>query len=272
MILAGRRKAMILGVGAIALIVAGWWFAKWAFDRQREHRFNANVAKIITLMAIPNTADPATKFDLVRGFIHEHSRHKSDAEFRRISGNKNLMAEGLIAHATGQVSEPVHMECSRRSNLMAAVMRELGYQTRIVYVFDTDAKEKGKLRSHTFLDVLNPSTGQWESHDPDYDFFWRSISSGERVSVFEMPEDLSKIEPCHMTLCGWDLVSDEGREAVVIRDLIDIVSTVDKATNRRRSHFTSRADLKRVFVFTDRKGTFCEIMQKLCTKTAGARP
>jgi hypothetical protein len=56
---------------------------------------------------------------------------------------------------------------------MAAVLRKLGFKTRIVYLFDTDGKNGDKLRSHTFVNVLNPAMEEWESHDPDYNFYWQ---------------------------------------------------------------------------------------------------
>jgi hypothetical protein len=76
-----------------------------------------------------------------------------------------------------------------RSNLMSAVLEKLGYETRIIALFDTD--DEG-LRSHTFLEVRNPETGRWETQDPDFDLYWISKSSGLRVSLAEAAEDLSK--------------------------------------------------------------------------------
>jgi hypothetical protein len=108
-------------------------------------------------------------------------------------GRNELITEALISHATDQNSEPLQAECSIRSNLMAAVLRKLGFKTRIVYLFDTDGKDGDKLRSHTFVDVLNPATEEWESHDPDYNLYWRcrlldraltkSQTSGSAVSL-----------------------------------------------------------------------------------------
>lgn len=265
-----RPRALVIIVATAILGLAVWLVVDRLLDQRKKQRYDANLGKIISLIERPAEAEPAAVFDMVRRFIHGHSRHAVDAEFRRVHGDRNLIATGIIAHATGQSSEPVHLECSTRSNLMSAVLRKLGYQTRIVYVFDTDGDDGEKLRSHTFVDVLNPSTGKWESHDPDYDFFWRAVAAGDRVSVPETAEELSKIEPCDENRCGWDLVSDEGQAAATIHSLIDIVSTVDKSADRRITRFTSRANPNKVFTFYDRRGTFCEIMAKLCTNIVGA--
>ena len=258
------RKRSILVAGAAILLPLGWWIGSWVIEQNRSQQYDSALQRIINLMAIPDVASDETKLDTVRHFIHSHSRHKTDATFWKLHGNRNLIAEGVIDHASGRTEEPIHLECSSRSSLMANVLRKLGFKTRTVYVFDTDPKSEGKLRSHTFLDAFNPSTGKWESQDPDYDFFWRSVNAGDRISVFDAPENLSEIEPCDQSSCGWNLVSDEGRAIQPVHKLIDVVSAVDKTTNQRVSRFTSRADLSAEFSFYDRKGTFCEIFAKLC--------
>lgn len=243
-------RGLLFVVAAIAMIAASWWLSQWRYEQKRQQRFDANLAKIISLISIPVGSEPAASFDLVRRFIHGPSRDVMDEEFDKLRRNRNLSAEGMIAHAAGKRSEPVHLECSRRAALMSSVLRSLGYKTRVIYVFDTDANSSGELKSHTFIDIFNPSTRNWESQDPHYNIFWKSVASGDRVSVFEAPEDLSKIEPCDGKRCGWDLVSDEGKASAKIRGLIDIVSAVDKSANQRISRFTSRADRSRVFTFT----------------------
>ena len=226
------RKGFILVIASALILAIGWWLGSWIVEQKRSQRNDAALRQLISLMAIPEEAGPATKFDIARRFIHRHSRHKSDAAFEKMLGRGDLFAEGMLAHALGRSSEPVHVECSTRSSLMANVLRRLGYKARIAYVFDTDPKKKdGNVPSHTFLDVYNPDTGKWESHDPDYDVFWRSVHDGARISIFEAPENLAEIEPCNQTRCDWDLVSDEGREIRKIHELIDIVSIVDKSTN-----------------------------------------
>jgi hypothetical protein len=90
------------------------------------------------------------------------------------------------------------------------------------------------------------------------------VTSLDHVSVADMPEDLSGIEPCGPGHCGWNFLSDEGYLVSNIRELVDIVSTTDKASGQRISRFTSRATPDRIFTFLDRRGTFCEIMAGLC--------
>jgi hypothetical protein len=76
------------------------------------------------------------------------------------------------------------VRCARQFNVSG--FRKLGYETRIIALFDTDGEG---LRSHTFLDVKNPGTGKWETQDPEFDLYWMSKSSGVRVSLADAAEN-----------------------------------------------------------------------------------
>ena len=120
------------------------------------------------------------------------------------------------------------------------------------------------MSAHTFADVFNPSTGKWESEDPTYDIHWREVSSTNRISVFDSPEDIDAIEPCGPTKCGWDIVSDQGNGVEDLRDLVDVVSVANDAENIEFTKFTSRAKLNKVLSFHGRTGRFCEVMRGRC--------
>ena len=118
------------------------------------------------------------------------------------------------------------MECSTRSNLMARLLEALGYKTRIVAIFNS----RTNLKSHSFLEVMNPETKRWETQDPDYDIYWRSKESKDRLSLADSAEAVQDIEPCGRDSCGWEHVSREGIRADKLRGYLDIVSITDKRT------------------------------------------
>jgi hypothetical protein len=153
-------KAIGIVAAAGLLRLAEYFAVSWTLERQLYQRFDANLEQIVGLLAIPDQANPATQFDAARRFVNSHSRHAVDAEFRKVQGDRNLIAEGVIAHAAGRRSSPINLECSTRSNLLASVLRRLGFQTRIVAIFDTGDDD---LRSHSFVDVLNQDR---EAGDP----------------------------------------------------------------------------------------------------------
>jgi hypothetical protein len=258
-----RKVGAIIAVIGI-VVLAGWLSFDAVLDQREEQRFDNMLDNVIGLLRMPEQVKPEERFDAVRQFIHRNSRHGDDAEFRKLLGKKYLMAEGMIAYATGHRSEPIHLLCGARSNLMSAVLEKLGYETRIIALFDTDDEA---LRSHTFLEVRNPETGRWETQDPDFDLYWISKSSGLRVSLAEAAEDLSKLEPCHRPgACGWEVDDAEGKSAAAIRNLLDIICVTNELNGKRFCRFTTRAKPDRMFSRDGDSGRFCDLMPTRCAQ------
>jgi hypothetical protein len=264
--LPNARSGKVLAVLAavvILVVMVSVWASYLLVQHHNRKRFDATLAIIQGLLALPDQSPPDAQFDRVRQFIHRNSRHGSGVEFRSMLGNKNLVAEQMIAYATGRRdSEPVELLCGARSNMMSATLEKLGYQTRIVNLFDTD---NDGLRSHTFLEVKNPETGIWETQDPDYDLYWIDKNSGARVSLAESAEKLSNLEPCHQaSACGWNLRDDEGKSASKLRDYLDIVCVENKEEGKRFCLFTTRAKIDRIFNRNGQRGLFCDLMPSRC--------
>jgi hypothetical protein len=253
------RSGKALGVVAAIVILVVFVSASYLLVQHREaKRFDADLETIQSLLALPDQSPPEAQFDRVRQFIHRNSRHGGGVEFRSMLGDKNLVAGRMIAYATGRRdSEPVELLCGARSNMMSAILNKLGFETRIIALFDTD--DDG-LRSHTFLEVKNPETGRWETQDPDFDLYWVSKNSGSRISLADAAENLSDLEPCHKPgACGWELDSDEGKSAARLRDYLDIIS-IDKKLCRA----TTRAKLDRVFTRNGKHGRFADLVPNRC--------
>jgi hypothetical protein len=259
-----RVLAGVAGIAGIAVIGSVIWFAvDWFQEREMKRRTNAYLTDIVTVLRLSDTPDFHQRIDKVRTFINDHSTHQPDEAFRAIQGKEGAFAAGVLAHARGLSTEPVHMECSTRSALMTRILHTLGYDTRIIAIFDSGTN----LESHSFLEVMNPQTGQWESQDPDYDIYWRSKgAAGERISLADMAEAIGDIEPCGRHSCGWDLVSREGIPVKRLMDYLDIISVTGKQKTLRYSFYTSRADLGRTYTKGSKRGIFCEVESKRCMR------
>jgi hypothetical protein len=255
-----RSRRAILWCVAGAVLVAG---AVALWDLIRESRSEARVAREAAQVAamIPRPDDHSLAFDAVRAFVFDHSVHDvDDPEFDELRRHL-AFTTALMARATGARAKPVPMECATRSNAMGAMLRELGYQTRQVAMFDTDSPI---LRSHTFLDVLNPDTGLWESQDPDRNLYWWNPTTKTRASLFDGAESaLLSLEPCPSDGCGWDDGSLE------LHRLLDVLTLVDKEAGTKRSIYTSRAKPDGPFEIKGLRGSFCEVMAKRCADGFG---
>lgn len=254
-------KRIFAGVAGIAVIGGAVWFAAdWFHEQQMTTRTDAYVHDIITTLGLVDTPDFHQQMDKVRIFINDNSIHKIDQAFWANHGNTAALAGGMLAHAKRLSTEPVHMECSTRSNLMTRILGALGYETRIIAIFNS----RTNLQSHSFLEVMNPETGRWETQDPDYDIYWRSKTSEERISLADTADAIGEIEPCGRERCGWDHVSREGIRAEKLIDYLDIVSIAAKQKAVRYALYTSRADLSATYSKGPKRGTFCQVEAKRC--------
>jgi hypothetical protein len=256
-----RRLLLGLAVGAF-IVVAVWLTADWLRERRKEASADVHVQEILSMLNLASLPDFHERLDRVRGFVNDHSKHKIDKAFGHNRGNPNSFLVGLLAHAKGTAAEPVHMECSTRTSVMGRILQALGYNTRIVAVFDSNTN----LKSHSFLEVLNPETRGWETTDADYDIYWRSKDSGTRISLAEMAQSIDDIEPCGRHECGWDVASREGIEAKHLIRYLDIISITARQKAVRYALYTSRTDLDRTYRKGEKRGSFCEVEAKRCKR------
>jgi hypothetical protein len=143
---------------------------------------------------------------------------------------------------------------------VARILGALGYETRIIAIFNS----RTNLKSHSFLEVMNPETGRWETQDPDYDIYWQSKNSAERISLADAAEGIVEIEPCGRESCGWHHMSREGIRAEVLLNYLDIISITSKQKAIRYALYTSRADLNQTYSKGRKRGVFCEVEAKRC--------
>lgn len=254
------RRILAGLVGSVLIGGTLWLALDWADKRRTEARTHAYVQEIISMLDLAAVRDFHRRLDTVRTFINDNSVHKIDKAFRANRGNADAFAAGMLAHAKGSAAEPVHMECSTRTNSMNRILKELGYDTRIVAIFNS----KTNLRSHSFLEVMNPETKRWETQDADYDIYWRSKGSDRRISLADAAQSIDDIEPCGRNECGWTHVSREGIKAEGLMKYLDIISITAKQKAIRYALFTSRADLNRTYTKGSKQGSFCEVEAKRC--------
>lgn len=196
--------------------------------------------------------------DAVRRFVHERSKHGVGPELYAIWKTPHLVARKLLDSPEDGGPLPM-LECSARSKITSDLLEHFGFQTRKIYVFDDDTPD---LQSHTFLDVRSPDTGKWETVDPDYNIWWADAATGDRISIADQAEDVTKVVPCDGKTCSWDLVNREGARAAKLKDYLDIVVIV--SAEHRTTYFTSSGDPAKTFVTASGSGTFCDLNAKHC--------
>jgi hypothetical protein len=254
-------KCLLAGIVCAVLILTATWLAvDWLREQRRAARADAHVQEILSILDLPAMPDFHQRLDRVRAFVNDHSVHKPDEAFSLNQGKPDAFLAGLLAHAKGITAQPIHMECSTRSGAMGRILQALGYETRVIAIFNS----KTNLRSHSFVEVMNPETKRWETQDADYDIYWRSKSSNERVSLADSAQSVDDIEPCGRNACGWSHTSREGIKAAKLFDYLDIISITAKEKTLRFALYTSRAELSRTYRKGQKQGSFCEVEAKRC--------
>lgn len=251
-----HRSTVVKGLAIAAIFaVAAWGGMKgW-----RSYLLQQQVQQIVVLSGLQSAASFADKIETLRAFINDNSQHKQDAEFYATWRNPLILAERMVKRAKDKNQVAVHLDCSTRTALMTWALAAAGFTTRRIDIYDATT-----LKSHTFVDVLNPQTGQWETQDPDYDISWRDRATGRRVSIAQSAVDLDQVEPCGRSACGWDVASRERFKAAKLKDYLDFISVKSNAPAARYTLYTPRADPNAIYNRQQKSGRFCEVVSENC--------
>ena len=141
------------------------------------------------------------KIDFVRHFVNTNSIHATDDAWGDHAIFINRTLSMIYDHHAG-LGEPPHLSCGPRTRAMQWILDRMGITSREVQVY-SDAFDL--IRSHTFLEVSNPESGQWEVQDPDYNVYYKNKLTNQRISAYELVfGDLENYLPCSVeTSCGW---------------------------------------------------------------------
>ncbi len=123
--------------------------------------------------------------DAVHLFVHKNSETNEQLQYAPdYSDAINLM----LTYAQGESSERPRLLCDGRSTAMLTILKELGIESRLVFLYKD---ENGWISQHTVLEVFNPDTQFWQTHDVGSDFYYIAPVSGIRVNVESILFDAS---------------------------------------------------------------------------------
>ena len=109
----------VFGAILIGAVLALAWFAADALREAREaRRTRAYVQEIVSMLDLAAIRDFHQRVDKVRVFINDNSIFSIDERFWKNKASPSSFAAGVLAYSKGTAPEPVHMECSTRTNLI----------------------------------------------------------------------------------------------------------------------------------------------------------
>jgi hypothetical protein len=260
-----RRKHIILATIVFAAIGA-YFGARYGMDQYRDYLADKEYAAKIDIIRshIPEAKDESfhTKADRLHNFIRANSQYKMDEEFYATWPDRMKLADAFIAGLEGKRKDKPHMECSTRSNILAALFEKEGYRTRNVVLYNPEES----LNNHRLIEVLNPETKNWEAYDVTYDVYYKNKETGERAGIAAIGANPEAYEPCNTKgKCGWALETDDKQNATRLVNLLKIATINDPETGLRLSLRAADIDTSRVYRTAEQKaGTFCDLFGKNC--------
>ena len=120
---------------------------------------------------------PSEIVDRVHQFVQVNSLVDLQKEYDADYGDA---IELMFNYSQGFSIERPSLLCDGRSTAMLTILRELGIESRLVFLY---SPVPGYLAQHTVLEVFNPEQQRWQVHDLARDFYYVDMTSLERVSA-----------------------------------------------------------------------------------------
>ena len=127
----------------------------------------------------------AELIDAVHLFVHQNSANHEQLAY---SPDYSDAVDLMHRHATGQTAEMPLLLCDGRSTAMLTLLGELGIESRLVFLY---ADAPGWIAEHTVLEVFNPDSQYWQTHDLAWDVYYIAADSGIRVNAESILFDAS---------------------------------------------------------------------------------
>jgi hypothetical protein len=141
------------------------------------------------------------RIDFIRDWVYRNSIHKMDAEHDEYAfDNARVLFMLWRSHQTSK--DYPHLSCGPRAYAMKAILDDLRIPNRMIVIFANNCFE---INSHTFLEVFDRDTRNWELQDPDFDIYYIDIHNRKRLSGARLIwGDLNSVIPISQSKEGWE--------------------------------------------------------------------
>ncbi|MDB5492145.1 MAG: hypothetical protein JWO78_1994 [Micavibrio sp.] len=236
-----------------------WWTHIFPRDNPEQIKSWTEAAKK-TNRAVLDPADTTFygKADRLRSFVSQNSVNIIDKEFDSYSTNVPEMLSRLVRHAESPAKGKPHMECSARTASLYYLLKEAGIRSRIIIVYP----EIATLNSHTYLEVLNPATGNWEIQDPFLGVYWVFKGTQKRASTADLlKHDVrSSFTPCRAASdCGFTKAIEDIVPYYAMASVLDMEGGDSPLLINPDRH-----SMREAVQFNGRRKTYCLARLAIC--------
>jgi hypothetical protein len=164
-----------------------------------DHTPSPSVYAIAEIIA-PINSSRSQQIDSAREFVHRNSVH--GIKQNKLSQSEDVI-QSLWCHYENK-GDPPPLTCGPRARAMKSILDQLHIKSRIVHIYSDTSDQ---IRSHTFLEVYNKDSDNWEIQDPDLNIFYIDQNTSRKVSTADIIFGNSKtIIPCSATSRGWETI------------------------------------------------------------------
>lgn len=258
------KKRIFIGLVLLVIILTGGGIIiDHNLDLQEKQAKYDAYAALLPLAKVNQDTPFFEAADRIRQFVFANTQFGEGEDFRKIWGDHIEIARRINQFVQGHDNAPPPLECSARSTVMESMLIALGYRVRSVSVYNYGPDYD----SHRFLEVQNPKSGQWHAQDPQFNIFWRSIDTKERLGIRDLiAMPYSDYEPCITDQwCGWDLPNREDNYAIDVKEKFDLASVKDYQAGKRPLFVnTQRFKLKEPQMVDGSLQNYCDWIPKNC--------
>jgi rhodanese-related sulfurtransferase len=256
------KKLLKIAIALIIILAISWVSIDEYKDYKEDKIIDAQRAEIVTHITLPENLNFHQTIDIVREFVVAHSEINMNEEFYSIWHNHPKVLSTFLAGIKKERDTFIPLECGTRTGIMQDILIHLGYGIRTINMYDLSTPS---ITSHVIIDVLNPETNKWESHDSIYNIYWRNKKTKERATFMNMIGHKDEHEPCNSKKCGWNIISTENQQAKNTERYFYIATVVDrKAGNRYSVYDSKRTSPDTEYTLDNETGTFCKLRAKEC--------
>jgi len=129
------------------------------------------------MIAAENYETATETIDAVRDFVYLNA---VDRQQRPYEADYSDAIQIMYDYSQGLTDEQPYLQCDGRSGSMFTLLQELGIESRLILLYGHDSSW---ISQHTFLEVFNPDTQQWEVHDGLYGIYLYDEVAERRASA-----------------------------------------------------------------------------------------
>lgn len=123
-----------------------------------------------------NFEDDFVLVNHARDFVHNNTNITSPDPF---APDYSDAVQMMYDHAFSDGAAP-NLYCDGMSVGILSTLQQLGIESRPIFLY---GEVPGWISQHTFLEVFNRDTQQWEVHDPTLNYYFVDMETGNRASV-----------------------------------------------------------------------------------------